>query len=264
MSESSLAGWRDRATRLPRGVSPDLRLSPDSTALLIVDMQYGSAHPDYELGRYYEAEMPEIGKAYYQRVWDVVVPSQQRLLAFFRERGRRVIYLMVGSWLEDGSDLMPLLRSRDAMIERATGQRQTTWHAAPARQILREVGPVGGELVVVKQSKGAFNSSSLDQLLRNMGVTGLIIGGVATNACVDTTARDAADRGYQCVLVEDACASNSTELHEATLINFQHLFGQVRSTDETLAALKGWDEGGVAAFNSVDVVTPKPSLVGSS
>jgi nicotinamidase-related amidase len=252
MSTTAENGWRARAAGLPRGVSPDLKIRSAETALLIIDMQYGSAHPDYELGRYYAVAMPEVGRRYYERVWQVVVPNQQRLLAFFRERNLRVVYLAVGSLMEDGSDLMPLLRSRDAMIEQATGQRQSTWYGSPARQIMKEVGPLAGELVVLKQSKGAFNSSSLDQTLRNMGITGLVIGGVATNACVDSTARDAADRGYQCVLVEDACASNSQELHEATMINFQHLFGQVRTTDELLSCLQTWDSG-----NSATLTTPR-------
>jgi nicotinamidase-related amidase len=65
------------------------------------------------------------------------------------------------------------------------------------------------------------------------------VGGVVTNVCVETTARDAADRGYEVVLLDDGCAAFSPEAHEATLLAFQGPFGRVRTTDEVLAALKG-------------------------
>jgi biuret amidohydrolase len=68
-----------------------------------------------------------------------------------------------------------------------------------------------------------------------------VIGGVVTNVCVETTARDAADRGYNVVLLDDGCAAFSPEIHESTLLSFQGPFGRVRTSDEVLALLK--DEG---------------------
>jgi biuret amidohydrolase len=65
----------------------------------------------------------------------------------------------------------------------------------------------------------------------------LVIGGVATNVCVEATARDAVDLGYQVILVDDACAAYSPESHEATLLNFQG-FGRVRVADEVLVLLE--------------------------
>ena len=253
MAESVETAWRARLVDLPEGVAPSFDLTGERTALLLIDMQYGSVHPDHELGRYYAVRMPEVGARYYKRVWDVVVPRQQRLLRFFRDGGYRVIFLTVGSEAVDGSDLNKLFGQRDEMIRAATGTVHSTWRGSPARQIISEIAPRPGELVLNKLSKGAFNSSVLDQVLHNMDIDGLVIAGVATNACVDSTARDASDRGYKCVLVADGCASNSTELHEATLINFQHLFGQVRTAEETIATLSQWSGGRTARFDSKDV-----------
>jgi biuret amidohydrolase len=71
-----------------------------------------------------------------------------------------------------------------------------------------------------------------------MGIDGLIIAGVVTNVCVETTARDAADRGYKCILVDDACAAQSQEFHDSTLRTFAMVFGKVRTTSEVIGILQ--------------------------
>jgi nicotinamidase-related amidase len=72
-----------------------------------------------------------------------------------------------------------------------------------------------------------------------VGITSLVIGGVLTNVCVEATARDAADLGYDVVLLEDGSAAYSPEIHESTLLSFGSYFGRVRSADEVLAQLNG-------------------------
>ncbi len=71
-----------------------------------------------------------------------------------------------------------------------------------------------------------------------MGITTLVIGGVVTNVCVETTARDASDLGYGVILVDDACAAHSPEIHEAALLSFQGPFGRVRTTHDVVALIE--------------------------
>ena len=85
---------------------------------------------------------------------------------------------------------------------------------------------------------GAFASTGIDSLLRGMGVDHLAITGISTNMCVESTAREAADRGYRVTLVEDACATTHRDLHDATMRNFSRLFGRVRITADVLAEVK--------------------------
>jgi biuret amidohydrolase len=106
-------------------------------------------------------------------------------------------------------------------------------------RIVAALQPESGELVVNKTTYGTFNSTGLDHALRSLGITSLVIGGVLTNVCVETTARDAADRGYEVLLLDDGCAALSPEIHEATLLSFGTYFGHVRGTDEVLALLNG-------------------------
>jgi len=161
------------------------------------------------------------------------------------------VYTTVASELPDGSDLMPIFRERNAANRAAGGDaaippRADPWarivasppRADPWARIVASLEPRPGELVVNKTTYGTFSSTGLDHRLRSLGVSSLVLGGVVTNVCVETTARDAADRGYQVVLLDDGCAAFSPEIHEATMLSFQGPFGRVRSTDEVLALLK--------------------------
>ena len=231
------SNWHDYLPAMPSVAAP-FTLDPEHTALLLVDMQYACAGREYQLGKYYTATRPEVGQRYFDIVEQVVLPNQQRLLAFFREHGLRVMYLSVGSELPDASDLGPQIRARDAVVGGAAGSRPQVWRNSFERQIMDAVAPHDGELVINKLSKGAFNSSNIDVFLRNFRIRHLVVAGVATNACVALTAQDAADRGYGVIIVDDACASNSQVLHEATLANFYHLYGRVLETSEVLDELQ--------------------------
>jgi nicotinamidase-related amidase len=106
-------------------------------------------------------------------------------------------------------------------------------------EIIEELRPEPDDLVVLKRSTSPFNSTGLDQILRNMGITVLVTVGVATDACVGLTARDAADRGYGVVLVEDATATYSPERQDAFLSFFASVHGNVMTTEEVLPYFAG-------------------------
>ena len=216
-----------------------LALDPRTTALVIVDMQEYFLNPASPFSRACERLVPGVLGHFQERGRGVVEPSLRRLLDFFRAHGRRVVYTTVASELPDGRDLMPIFQQRNAANRAAVGDV-----AIPARgdawaRIVAPLEPRPGELVVNKTTYGTFSSTGLDHALRSLGISGLVVGGVVTNVCVETTAREAADRGYDIVLLDDGCAAFSPEIHEATLLSFQGPFGRVRTTDEVLALLKG-------------------------
>ena len=210
---------------------PDFRLDPPRTALLVIDMQYASGSRTHGLGRLLQEQgREESGRWRFDRIEQIVVPNIQRLLGFFRRHGLRVIYLTVGSELPDYSDLPAPIRGFAMAANNTRGNRE--------HEILDQLRPEPGELVLNKTTAGAFNSTGIDALLTTLGVRDLVITGISTNSCVETTARDAADRGYRCVLVEDGCGAAREELHQATLVSFRRLFGRVAATDEVLAELE--------------------------
>jgi nicotinamidase-related amidase len=87
----------------------------------------------------------------------------------------------------------------------------------PGNQIMSQVAPAAGEIVIDKPGKGAFHAAGLQALLEKRGISHLLLAGVTTEVCVQTTMREANDRGYECLLVEDAAASYFPAFHDATL-----------------------------------------------
>lgn len=230
--------WRAHLETLPR-FAPSVRLDPAHTALLIVDMQRGSAHRDSLSGAFLRDHYPERHAYYFDRLEHTVIPTLTHLVQTFRSAGRRIVYLTVAAHSPDGADFEPQRRAREGEIESVYGKRSVlTYVGSPDARILPEIAPQPGDIVLNKVSRSAFNSSGLDQVLRNMGMTGLAVAGVATNACVAATAFDAADRGYRTVLVEDACAGIDPLLHDATLLIFSHLYGRVLRAEQLLNELE--------------------------
>ena len=214
-----------------------LRLDPRTTALIIIDMQEYFLDPASPFSRACESIVPGVLGHFQERGRGVVEPSLRRLLDFFRARGLRVVYTTVASELPDGRDLMPIFQQRNAANRAAVGDAAIPPRDDAWARIITTLAPRPGELVVNKTTYGTFNSTGLDHALRSLGISALVVGGVVTNVCVETTARDAADRGYDVVLLDDGCAAFSPEIHDSTLLSFQGPFGRVRTSDEVLALM---------------------------
>ena len=226
--------WRDEAAVLPNLSPTAFDLTQAGTALVIVDMQYVDAHRDHGLGESLRESYPEVWEYYFGRIERLVIPNCAQLLDVFRGYGMRVIHLTLGPQLADGADLPALRRP-----ETAAGLAPLLHHSGTfAHGILPELQPIEGEPVVNKTSRSAFNSTAIDQLLRNLEVTCLIVAGVSTSSCVETTARDAADRGYRVAIIEDASAELDEPSHDATLRQFAVRWGRVWTTAEAMAELR--------------------------
>lgn len=217
--------------------SPRFALEPETTALIIVDMQEAQCRTDRGLGRAVH-ETPGMGEYFFSRL-DTVIPNQSRLLDWFRAENGRIVFLTVGPHSADGSDLTPWRRRRNKDLEALHTGVHYAGAPDPEHGVIAELQPRQNEIVLNKPTFGAFASTGLDHLLRNWGVKSLVVCGLATNVCVYMTAAEAADRGYECVVVEDACAAWEESLHNAFLRNFELLFGRVGSTTDTLRELGG-------------------------
>lgn len=232
-----LAGdWRERLQEWPLPL-PRFSLDPERAALLIIDMQYGSVDPEHGVGPYLREHYPAVATFYYGRVQDIVVPNTQRLLRWFRESARPVIYLTIGFALPSRGDGLGLLRQIDDDLKERMAEGPLVRRGSHANSVIEPLAPRDEDLVVNKTSMGAFNSTALDQMLRNLNLTTLIVAGVSTECCVATTARDAGDRGYHVLLVEDACTAVTPYLQESSLVTFAAMFGRVATTDAVLAEL---------------------------
>ena len=225
--------WRERLREWPLPL-PRFSLDLGRTALLVVDMQVGSADPNVGASRY--ANHPGVAEYRTERM-AVVIPNIERLVRRFREVQRPVIYLTVGHALPDRSDALPLLRQIDDDLKARGAQGPMVRFGSLENAIMAAIAPQPGELIINKTSMSAFSSTAIDQTLHNLGITTLVVVGVSTECCVAATAHDAADRGYHVLLVEDGCRAVTPYLQESSLVIFAAMFGRVASTEEVLGEI---------------------------
>jgi len=202
------------------------------TALVIVDVQRFFTRADSEFAQVFQKLAPGVLDGYFRRVKSVVLPRIQELQRCFRSLHLPVIFCIFGSYAEGGEDLPGWLKDFDKLGLELLGRRPNPVVNGGSWQIDEAIAPLPGEIVINKTSSGALSSTNLDQTLHNMGVTSLALCGLTTAVCVGLTARQTADRGFRVVMVSDACTEMSEEMHEASLLSFSHVFGQVRSTEQ--------------------------------
>jgi nicotinamidase-related amidase len=209
-------------------------LSASCTALLVVDMQRYFTQPSYPFIEVFNKLSPEAASGYLRRVKEVVIPSIRRLLECFRQVGGLIVFTAVGTESGDGRDLPCWLRSLDELGMATVGSRIWPPPNDPSWQIDELLAPKPGEPLLSKFSAGTFATTGLEQRLHNLGIDSVVVTGVATDVCVSTTAREAADRDFRTVIASDACTALSEQLHQASLDTFNLAFGWVRTADEVV------------------------------
>lgn len=186
-----------------------LSLDPRKTALVMIDLQHGIVS---------RPVAPHAGTQ--------VVASAKTLADALRAKGGTVVWVRVLL-----NDILAL--PADAPM------RAPDAPAAPAiaSELVPEIGAQAGDVVVAKRQWGAFYGTDLEQQLRRRGIDTIVIGGIATNFGVESTARAAFDQGFKLVFVEDATSGLNEDMHRFTFEKLFRHMGHVRSTQETLAAL---------------------------
>ena len=219
--------YRESITQAPGVIES---LEEHKTALLVIDLQYLDAAPGH--GVFADAENSGVPKEaqeyYFKRLDHVVLPNVRRLQDRFRDAELEVIHTRIMSLTKDGR-------------ERSAGHKRLNLHAPPGSkeaEFLQEIAPKGDEIIINKTASGVFNATNIEYLLRNMGITGLFICGVYTNECVSTTVRDACDRGFYTTLINDACATVTPQLHNATIETIRDRYARVMTTEQALKEIK--------------------------
>lgn len=209
---------------------PPITVTAAQAALLVIDLQYATASWDRGLGALcVHRDEKDLVEWRLNRVDDLVIPNVRRLAEFCRRASVRVIYITSGSQTGDFADVAWNMRNMAMAVGNAAG--------SPAHEIRQEVRPEPGDIVLNKTTQSAFSSSGIDAVLRALGVTYVICVGVSTNMCVEGTARDAAERSYRPVVVEDACSAARSEYHDNALITLRRLGVHVVTTRDLLAEM---------------------------
>jgi len=209
---------------------PEIVLPAADTALLVIDLQrcyLPSAPPSDPAGR---AEWTRWAP-FRARLQDLVLPNTQRLLARFRGLGRDPLFARIACLTADGRD-RSLSQARPGF-----NNLLLPLHAEDS-QILPQVAPLPHEIVVTKTTDSALTGTSLRLLLHNLRVRHVVVCGIFTDQCVASTVRSLADESFDVIVVDDACAAGTDELHRAELTIINNIYCQVLSCEETLAALR--------------------------
>ena len=207
-------------------------LRKDAVALVVIDMQRDFA----EEGGFGASLGNDVSRV------TRIVPDVKRLIEGFRAAGLPVIHTME-CHRPDLSDLPPAKRNRGAPTLRIGDDGpmgRILIAGEPGTAILPELAPVNGEIVIEKPGKGAFYATPLGDILKDKGIAQLVFAGVTTEVCVQTTMREANDRGYECVLVEEATESYFPEFKAAAIAMIRAqgaIVGWTAKLDDVLEAI---------------------------
>jgi nicotinamidase-related amidase len=217
----------------------DFTFDLENTALVIIDMQADFCAP----GGYID-----------QLGYDISLTARtiepiRTVLATARQMGMQVIHTREGH-RADLSDLPFNKRWRSQRAGAGIGERgplgRILVRGEPGWEIIPQLAPIDGEPVIDKPGKGSFYATDLELLLHRRGISHLLLCGITTDVCVHTTMRDANDRGFECLLLEDCTGASDEGNYRAALkmVTMQGgVFGAVAPSSSLLYSLRGWPAG---------------------
>jgi len=206
---------------------PDPVLSASDTALLVIDVQ------NVYLGRTAANRTDPAAKSwkpFRDRMTGVVLPQIARLIDAFRDRGLDVIFARIACQLKDGRD-------------RSLSQKKPGWNdlllpkGRYDSQIAEEIAPLPHEIVVTKTTDSALTGTNLRLILANLSIRNVVCAGIFTDQCVSSTVRSLADESFDVIVVDDACAAGTDDLHFGELSILNMIYCSVMSADDVIGYL---------------------------
>ena len=182
----------------------DGRLNPAATALLVIDLQVDFLSQDGYFAR----------KGYDPAPLRAILPAVNSVIEAARRAGCLIVHTRQG-YRSDLADMTAYERWRRQRA--GLDGTNVLVRSSPGHAIVQEIAVAPDDIIVDKTANGAFTYTDLELVLRARGITHLLFSGCTTDVCVHSTLREAADRNFQCLLIEDACASGDAYAHAAAV-----------------------------------------------
>lgn len=232
---STVMHWKDRYRSFyyQNADIPDMELDKACTALLVIDIQNTYMERPDPAG----LSAPELAEyhawaPFHWRMNEIVVPTVHKMLAYFRAKGMSVFHARIACLTPDGTD-------RSLSQRRPGFNNLLLPHDEHASQIYSLVEPREHEIVVTKTTDSALTGTNLRLILHNMGIKNVVVCGIFTDQCVASTVRSLADESFNTVVIEDACAAGSDELHDKELEIINNIYCQVVAAEDLIQILEG-------------------------
>lgn len=199
----------------------ELKLEKANTALLVIDLQ--NVYTKF-------ANKDPRWNEFSKRLNETVLPNVKKVEALFRKNKQDVIFARIACHLKDGRD-------------RSLSQKMSGWNNIlitlddDDSQIIDDIAPINDEIVVTKTTDSALTGTSLRLILNNLGIKTVVCAGIFTDQCVASTVRSLSDESFYVVVLEDACAAGTMELHNAELTIINNIYAKVCSTDDLIKVL---------------------------
>lgn len=206
-----------------------IRIDKEKTALLVIDMQNSYCHPEGSIGR----------NGYDSSMMNATIPKVKELLEVSRSNQILDIWTIQNHYPDDQTRKNALITPHTHRWKAGPPALKDTWDAEVVDE-LKEFIDDKAELVT-KHRFSAFLDTRLDTLLRMKGITTLIVTGVATTHCVETSVRDAYQRDYNVIVAEEAVAGLNKEDHDASLRLINKVFGLVLDNETIKSLMRGED-----------------------
>lgn len=201
----------------------DVIIDPEKTALLLLHWQKELAHPDGKLSNPIFKIISAAG----------TVKNTQAVLRACRRRNMFIVYVNV-SHRPGYPEMPPNLSPMSGGLKRAKAFLMGTWGA----EVIDELKPLEDEIIVINSCMSGFMYTDLELLLRNRGINNVVLTGLATNWVIESTARDAFNRGYSVYTISDCCNSPNQEAHRYCLVHTLPFLGYVLDSGSFIKAIE--------------------------